>query len=139
MATAIVDAAAARRDYLDETGGRYVHVVAAGGIENSGDIAKSLACGADAVMLGEPLSVAAEVPGKGAWWHAAASHPKLPRGRFADASPDWPRAPLAEVISGASSSPDGDLNLFGGLRRSIAKAGYSDLKEFQRVELVVKS
>src|SRR5262249_54336849 len=82
MATAIVDAAAARRDYLDETGGRYVHVMAAGEIETSGDIAKALACGADAVMLGEPLSVAAEAPGKGAWWHPAASHPKLPRGRF---------------------------------------------------------
>mgnify|MGYP001601322485 CR=1 FL=1 len=138
-ATAIVDAAAARRDYLDETGGRYVHVIAAGGIETSGDVAKSLACGADAVMLGEPLSVAAEAPGKGAWWHPSASHPKLPRGRFADSAPDWPRAALAEVIRGASSSPDGDLNIFGGLRRSIAKAGYSDLKEFQRVELVVRS
>jgi IMP dehydrogenase len=139
MATAIVDAAAARRDYLDETGGRYVHVIAAGEMETSGDVAKALACGADAVMLGEPLSVAAEAPGRGAWWHAAASHPELPRGRFADAAPDWPRARLAEVISGASASPDGDLNLFGGVRRSIAKAGYSDLKEFQRVELVVKS
>ncbi len=137
MATAIVDAAAARRDYLDETGGRYVHVIAAGGMETSGDIAKALACGADAVMLGEPLSVAAEAPGKGAWWHASASHPKLPRGRYAEASTKWPLAPLAEVIRGATSMPEGYLNLFGGLRRAIAKAGYSDLKEFQRVELVV--
>ena len=60
MATAIVDAAAARRDYLDETGGRYVHVIADGGVHTSGDIAKSIACGADAVMLGEPLSPADE-------------------------------------------------------------------------------
>jgi IMP dehydrogenase len=137
MATAIIDAAAARRDYLDETGGRYVHVIAAGDMETSGDIAKALACGADAVMLGEPLSVAAEAPARGAWWHVSASHPKLPRGRFAEAAAQWPLAPLAEVIRGASSSPDGYLNLFGGLRRAIAKAGYSDLKEFQRVELVV--
>jgi IMP dehydrogenase len=139
MATAIVDAAAARRDYLDETGGRYVHVIAAGEMETSGDIAKALACGADAVMLGEPLSAAAEAPGKGAWWHVSASHPKLPRGRFAEAAANWPLAPLAEVIRGASATPDGDLNLFGGLRRAIAKAGYSDLKEFQRVELVIRS
>jgi IMP dehydrogenase len=138
MATAIVDAASARRDYLDETGGRYVHVIAAGEIETSGDIAKALGCGADAVMLGEPLSMAAEAPAKGAWWHVSASHPKLPRGRFAAASEKWPLGSLDRVLHGPSSSPDGYLNLFGGLRRAIAKAGYSDLKEFQRVELVVR-
>jgi IMP dehydrogenase len=139
MATAIVDAAAARRDYLDETGGRYVHVIAAGGVETSGDIAKALACGADAIMLGEPLAMAAEAPAKGAWWHVAASHPKLPRGRFAPPGPQWPLGTMQTVLRGPSTTPEGYLNLFGGARRAIAKAGYSDIKEFQKVGLIVTS
>ena len=79
MATAIVDAAAARRDYLDETGGRYVHVIADGGIRSSGDVAKAIACGADAVMLGEQLAAASDAPAAGAYWTSAAAHPSLPR------------------------------------------------------------
>ena len=79
MATAIVDAAAARRDYLDETGGRYVHVIADGGIDHSGDLAKAIACGADAVMLGEQLTDVADAPGRGLYWTSAAAHPSLPR------------------------------------------------------------
>jgi IMP dehydrogenase len=138
MATAIVEAAAARRDYLDETGGRHVHVIAAGELSTSGEIAKALACGADAVMLGQPLALAAEAPASGAWWHPSASHPKLPRGRLAPPHAQWPLAPLSALLRGATESPDGRTNLFGGLRRVIAKAGYSDLKEFQKVELLVE-
>ncbi|MDQ1696090.1 MAG: dehydrogenase [Frankiaceae bacterium] len=137
MATAIVDAAAARRDYLDETGGRYVHVIAAGEMETSGAIAKALACGADAVMLGEPLAMAAEAPARGAWWHTAASHPALPRGRFAEADELWPLGSLEQLLHGPSTTPEGCLNLFGGVKRTIAKAGYSDIKEFQKVGLIV--
>ncbi|MBV9098741.1 MAG: GuaB3 family IMP dehydrogenase-related protein [Frankiaceae bacterium] len=137
MATAIVDAAAARRDYLDETGGRYVHVIAAGEMDESGDIARALACGADAVMLGRPLAEAAEAPAKGAWWHVAASHPKLPRGWFGRPRANWPLGSMQEVLRGPSTVPDGSLNLFGGTRRAIAKAGYSDVKEFQKVGLIV--
>src|SRR3954452_1804209 len=84
MATALVDAAAARRDYLDETGGRYVHLVAYGDLSTGGDIAKALACGADAVMLGEPLAAAAEAPGGGLYWDATASHPRVPRSAVFD-------------------------------------------------------
>ena len=135
MATAIADAAAARRDYLDETGGRYVHLIADGDIQTSGDIAKALGCGADAVMLGEPLSLCEEAPAGGAWWHSAASHPKLPRGAFG--SPASRSAPWSELLYGPADEPDGQLNLFGGLRRAMAKCGYRDLKEFQKVGLVL--
>jgi IMP dehydrogenase len=138
MATAIVDAAAARRDYLDETGGRYVHVIADGEIDASGDIAKSIACGADAVMLGEPLCSASEAPGKGLYWTAAAAHPSLPRSGIIPMADEDEAVDLRTLLFGPSSDPDGVINLFGALRRAMAKTGYSDLKEFQKVGLSVR-
>ncbi|HEX4722102.1 MAG TPA: GuaB3 family IMP dehydrogenase-related protein [Pseudonocardiaceae bacterium] len=139
MATAIVDAAAARRDYLDETGGRYVHVIADGGVHVSGDLAKSIACGADAVMLGEPLSNAIGMPGRGLYWTAAAAHPSLPRSRVQlGIDEDDTLVDLKTLLFGPSSDPDGRVNLFGALRRALAKTGYSDLKEFQKVGLTVR-
>ncbi len=137
MATAIADAAAARRSYLDETGGRYVHVIACGDLHTSADIAKAIACGADAVMLGEPLTEAVEAPARGWFWPTTAAHPVLPRGfagpcGFAD-------VPLAQLLLGPAVSADGTSNLFGALRRAMAKAGYSDPKEFQKVGLVVRA
>jgi IMP dehydrogenase len=135
MATAIADAAAARRDYLDETGGRYVHLIADGNLRTSGDIAKALGCGADAVMLGEPFSRCLGAPASGAWWHSAASHPKLPRGGYRTARPAL--GSLERVLYGPSDDANGTMNLFGGLRRAMAKCGYRDLKEFQKVGLVL--
>ena len=136
MATAIADAAAARREYLDETGGRYVHVLADGDIHTSGDLARAIACGADAVLLGTPLAAAAEAPGAGWFWPSAAAHPSLPRGALLEVA-SGERAGLDQVLNGPSDDPFGSLNLVGGLRRSMAKAGYCDLKEFQKVELTV--
>jgi len=132
MATAIADAAAARREYLDETGGRYVHVLADGDIHTSGELAKAIACGADAVVLGTPLAEAAEALGEGWFW------PSLPRGALLQIAVGE-RPPLERVLNGPSDDPFGTLNLVGGLRRSMAKAGYCDLKEFQKVGLTVGS
>jgi IMP dehydrogenase len=136
MATAIVDAAAARRDYLDETGGRYVHVIADGGIRSSGDVAKAIACGADAVMLGEQLAAASDAPAAGTYWTSAVAHPSLPRSEVVAVPAE--SGDLERVLFGPASSAYGEVNLFGALRRAMAKTGYSDLKEFQRVGLSVR-
>jgi IMP dehydrogenase len=137
MATAIVDAAAARRDYLDETGGRYVHVIADGGIGTSGDIARAVACGADAVMLGEQLAEAAEAPAGGLYWTSSAAHPSLPRSEVTGLARSG--RTLEQVLFGPTDSPYGTTNLFGALRRAMATTGYSDLKEFQRVGLNLRT
>ncbi|MDI2028941.1 GuaB3 family IMP dehydrogenase-related protein [Saccharopolyspora sp. TS4A08] len=136
MATAIADAAAARRDYLDETGGRYVHVIADGALSYSGEIAKAIACGADAVMLGESLAESTESPGQGYYWTSAAAHPNLPRSEIVGFT--GTDADLEKMLFGPSSDPYGTLNLMGGLRRAMAKTGYRDLKEFQKVGLMLR-
>ena len=112
-----------------------MHLIADGGLSTSGDIAKAIGCGADAVMLGEPLSLAEGAPAGGAWWHSSASHPQLPRGGFCIAGE--PDGTLEELLYGPADRPDGQLNLFGGLRRAMAKCGYRDVKEFQKVALVL--
>ncbi|MGH8870096.1 MAG: GuaB3 family IMP dehydrogenase-related protein, partial [Actinomycetes bacterium] len=134
MATAVADVAAARRDYLDESGGRYVHVVADGGMTASGDLAKAVACGADGLMIGSPLARATEAPGRGYHWGAEASHNELPRGARVEVGTV---GSLEQILLGPSTVPDGSMNLFGALRRAMATTGYSDLKEFQRVEVTV--
>jgi IMP dehydrogenase len=139
MATAIADAAAARREYLDETGGRYVHVIADGDIHTSGDLAKAIACGADAAVLGTPLAATSEAPGRGWYWPSAAAHPDTPRGALLQVATESDRPSLESVLTGPSQDSFGELNLVGALRRSMAKAGYSDLKEFQKVGLSLHS
>jgi IMP dehydrogenase len=88
----------------------------------SGDVVKAVACGADAVMLGAALARATDAPGRGFHWGPEAHHPELP---------------LEQILFGPGHTADGTLNLVGALRRAMATTGYSDLKEFQRVEVVV--
>jgi IMP dehydrogenase len=134
MASAIADVAAARRDYMDESGGRYVHVIADGGVGRSGEIVKAIACGADAVMLGAALARATDAPGRGFHWGSEAHHPLLPRGERVEVGA---LASLEEILLGPGRMADGTTNLIGALRHAMATTGYSDLKEFQRVEVVV--
>src|SRR5438309_5679075 len=133
QATAIADAKAARAAHLDETG-VYVHVIADGGMSKGGDIAKAIACGSDAVMIGSPLASAHEAPGKGYHWGMATFHPPLPPGARVQTSI---RGSLQEILVGPAHENDGRLNLMGALRTSMSTCGYDSVKDFQKAEVMV--
>jgi IMP dehydrogenase len=133
QATAIADVAAARSQHMLETGD-YVKVIADGGMRNGGDVAKAIACGADAVMLGSSLARAYEAPGRGYNWGMATFHPTLPRGTRVATTQN---GSLEEIITGPARENDGTFNLMGGLRTSMATCGYRDIAEFNRAELMI--
>jgi IMP dehydrogenase len=130
--TAIADVTAARDAYLAETG-RYVPVVADGGMKRGGDIAKAVAAGADVVMLGSPIARAAEAPGHGTNWGMAAPSPVLPRGTRIRVGTV---GPLEQILNGPSHVTDGTQNLMGALRQSMAALGARTIADMHDVEIV---
>ncbi len=133
QATAVADCAAARDDYQQQTG-RYVPVIADGGIVTGGDICKCIACGADAVMIGSPIARSAEAPGRGFHWGMATPSPVLPRGTRISVGTT---GTIKEILTGPAKLDDGTHNLLGALKTSMGTLGAKTLKDMQQVEVVI--
>jgi IMP dehydrogenase len=133
QATAVADCAAAREDFFQETG-KYVPIIADGGLITGGDICKSIACGADAVMIGSPFARASEAPGRGFHWGMATPSPVLPRGTRIKVGTT---GSLEQILRGPAGLDDGTHNLLGALKTSMGTLGAANIREMQQVEVVI--
>lgn len=133
QATAVADCAAAREDFFKETG-KYVPIIADGGLITGGDICKSIACGADAVMIGSPFARAKEAPGRGFHWGMATPSPVLPRGTRIKVGTT---GSLEQILRGPAGLDDGTHNLLGALKTSMGTLGAANIREMQQVEVVI--
>ena len=133
QATAVADCAAARDDYFRETG-KYVPIIADGGLVTGGDICKCIACGADGVMIGSPFARAKEAPGRGFHWGMATPSPVLPRGTRIKVGTT---GTLEQILRGPAILDDGTHNFLGSLKTSMGTLGAKDIKEMQQVEVAI--
>ena len=131
--TATLQCASAREDYFRRTG-KYVAIITDGGIRTGGDLCKSLACGADAVMLGTPLAQADEAPGRGFNWGMAGPHPELPRGTRIKAGS---KGPLMSILYGPTSATDGTQNLMGALKVAMGMCGAYTIRDMHKAQMVI--
>ncbi|MCC5897375.1 MAG: GuaB3 family IMP dehydrogenase-related protein [Phormidium sp. BM_Day4_Bin.17] len=133
QATAVADCAAARDDFFKETG-KYVAVIADGGLVTGGDICKCIACGADGVMIGSPIARAKEAPGRGYHWGMATPSPVLPRGTRINVGST---GTLEQILRGPAQLDDGTHNFVGALQTSMGTLGAKNLQEMQQVEIAI--
>ena len=133
QATAVADCAAARDDFHRETG-KYVPIIADGGIVTGGDICKCIACGADAVMIGSPIARSAEAPGRGYHWGMATPSPVLPRGTRINVGTT---GTIKQILTGPAKLDDGTHNLLGALKTSMSTLGAKDIAQMQQVEVII--
>jgi IMP dehydrogenase len=133
QATAIADCAAARDDFFKQTG-KYIPVIADGGLVTGGDVCKCIACGADAIMMGSPFARAQEAPGRGFHWGMATPSPLLPRGTRINVGTT---GTLEQILTGPAKLDDGTHNFLGALKTSMGTLGAKDIKEMQQVEVII--
>lgn len=131
--TATIDCAAARDEYLAQSG-RYVPVITDGGFRRGGELCKAFVAGADAVMLGSIFAQTKEAPGLGYHWGMAHPHPALPRGTRIKVGTN---SSLKQILFGPASVTDGSQNLVSSLRTAMGVCGASTIKEMHQAEMVI--